>query len=67
MAIDIVKELILIMSNIYNPKFDKYYDNCSVYLDKKYDQYQRICRSEMISLKSLNDKDGIKRGWRNVD
>lgn len=55
------------MSNIYNPKFDKYYDNCSVYLDKKYDQYQRICRSEMISLKSLNDKDGIKRGWRNVD
>lgn len=43
------------------------YDDCSVYLDRKYDQYQRICRSEMISLKSLNDKDGIKRGWRNVD
>ncbi len=42
------------------------YENSSIYLDRKYQQYLSICRSEMISLESLNDEDGIKRGWRNV-
>ena len=43
------------------------YDNCNIYLDRKYNQYLKVCRLETISLKSLNDEDGIKRGWRNVD
>lgn len=42
------------------------YDNSSVYLHRKYEQYLSICRSETISLKSLSNEDGIKRGWRKV-
>ena len=48
--------------------FLKYiYDNSVYYLDRKYEQYQLFCRSENILQDSLNDEDGIKRGWRNVD
>lgn len=43
------------------------YNNSKIYLDRKYNQYLNICRSESILPETLNDEDGIKRGWRNVD
>ncbi len=64
-------------NNVYNPvttsryealRFLNFlYDESTVYLDRKYQQYLNICRSESISLETLNYEDGIKRGWRNVD
>lgn len=43
------------------------YDNCNVYLDRKFEQYTNICRQKSILPEASDDEDGIKRGWRNVD
>ena len=42
------------------------YEDSMIYLDRKYEQYQRYCRSENILLDSQNNESGIKRGWRKV-
>lgn len=42
------------------------YDNCSIYLDRKYKQYLTFCRLELSLQKTQDYEDGIKRGWRKV-
>lgn len=42
------------------------YENSTIYLDRKYNQYQEICRLENILQDSLEDESGIKQGWRKV-
>lgn len=42
------------------------YKDSSIYLSRKYAQYKNVCRSENFLQVSLNDEDGIKRGWRKV-
>lgn len=43
------------------------YSNSTIYLNRKYNQFCDICRLESILPKILENEDGIKRGWRNVD
>ena len=43
------------------------YNNSKRFLDRKYEQYLNICRSKSILPETLNDENGIKRGWRNVN
>lgn len=42
------------------------YHDSTVYLDRKYEKYQTICRAKSILSETSYDEDGIKRGWRNV-
>ena len=43
------------------------YEKSTIYLNRKYNQYCEYCRSEFILPETLNNQDGIKREWRNVN
>ena len=45
---------------------DYLYHDAQVYLNRKYETYQMLCRAQSILPKTVYDEDGIKRGWRNV-